>query len=120
MANNSIEYGRHTVRHTWEDRPLSHSTSRSDKRTTERRAVSIRARLSWKDQRGVGRFASVVTKDVSDCGVFVECQSSLSIPMYRLVQFQLEPGHRAATDLPESLRDGRILSAVYRVSHGNG
>jgi hypothetical protein len=88
-----------------------------NQRATSRRAVSLPARLAWKDSRGVNRFASVVTRDVSDYGVFVECQSSLSIPMYRLVQFQLEPTVREAHDVPASLRQGRVLSAVYRVSH---
>jgi hypothetical protein len=36
--------------------------------------------------------------------------------LYRLVQFQLEREVRDADRLPESLRQGRILSAVYRVS----
>ena len=91
----------------------------SNKRLVSRRAVNLPARLAWKDGRGVSRFASVVTRDVSDFGVFVECQSSLSIPMYRLVQFQLEPTVRQTLDVPESLRQGRVLSAVYRVAHAS-
>jgi hypothetical protein len=106
------------VEHIWEDK---RSTTRStgtndDMRASERRALALPARLAWKDQRGVNRFASVVTRDVSDSGVFVESLSALSIPLYRLVQFQVEPTARLASDLPESLRQGRILSAVYRVS----
>jgi hypothetical protein len=57
-----------------------------------------------------------VTRDISDCGVYVECQAPLSIPLYRIVQFQLEPTLRTSLDLPEALRRGRVLSAVYRVS----
>ena len=52
--------------------------------------MALPARLMWKDQRGTTRFASVVARNVSEHGVYVECQSAVSIPMYRLVQFQLE------------------------------
>jgi hypothetical protein len=79
--------------------------------------ISVPARLVWKDQRGARRFASAVTRDVSESGIFIECQSSSPIPLYRLVQFQVEPTAARRDDLPESLRQGRILSAVYRVSH---
>jgi hypothetical protein len=73
------------------------------------------ARLTWKDQRGAARFASVVTRDVSEFGVFVECQSPISITQFRLVQFQLERDVRDVDGIPDSLRQGRLLSAVYRV-----
>lgn len=73
------------------------------------------ARLTWKDQRGTTRFASVVTRNISEFGVLIESQSPLSIPLYRLVQFQLERDVRDNRDLPASLRDGRALSAVYRI-----
>jgi hypothetical protein len=36
--------------------------------------------------------------------------------MYRLVQFQLERDVRESDMLPDALRQGRVLSAVYRVS----
>jgi hypothetical protein len=87
-------------------------------RHAERRALSLPARLMWKDQRGTPRFASVVTRNVSDCGVYVETTSVVSIPLYRLVQFQLEREAREADrdSLPAALRQGRMLSAVYRVS----
>jgi hypothetical protein len=85
-------------------------------RAAERRAVSLPARLTWKDQRGTTRFATVVTRNVSEFGVYVECPSAISIPLYRLVQFQLERDVREADRLPDALRQGRILSAVYRVS----
>lgn len=91
----------------------------SDKRTTDRRAVALPARLTWKDQHGTTRFASVVTRDVSEFGAYVECQSAVSIPLFRLVQFQLERDAREADGLPTSLRTGRILSAVYRVTPGS-
>jgi hypothetical protein len=39
--------------------------------------------------------------------------------MFRLVQFQLERAVRVSDGLPVSLRTGRVLSAVYRVSAGS-
>ena len=92
-------------------------TTTTQKRGTERRLVTLPARLMWKDQRGTPRFASVVTRDVSEYGVFVECQPSVSIPLYRLVQLQLERDGRDSDGVPDALRSGsRVLSAVYRVS----
>jgi hypothetical protein len=85
-------------------------------RATERRAVTLPARLTWKDQRGATRFATVVTRNVSDFGVYVECQPPVSIPMFRLVQFQLERDGRDMHAVPDTLQQGRVLSAVYRVS----
>jgi hypothetical protein len=88
----------------------------TDQRSVARRAVAVPARLTWKDQRGATRFASVVARNVSDLGVYVECHSVVSIPLYRLVQFQLEREARESDALPETLKQGRVLSAVYRVS----
>jgi hypothetical protein len=89
-----------------------------NKRSVERQPIQVPARLTWKDQRGSVRFASVITRDVSEFGVFVECQSAVSITLYRLVQFQLERDVRDLPALPDPLRQGRILSAVYRISPG--
>jgi len=83
---------------------------------TERQPVILPARLTWKDQRGVTRFASVVTRDVSELGVYVESLSAVGIPLYRLVDFQLERDARGPVSLPPPLRRGRVLSAVYRVT----
>src|SRR5262245_9717248 len=87
-----------------------------NKRLSNRQTVALPARLTWKDQRGTTRFASVVARNVSELGVFVDCQGTVSIPLYRLVQFQLERETRDSDPLPASLRSGRILSAVYRVT----
>ncbi len=87
-----------------------------NKRIMDRRTVALPARLTWKDQRGAMRFAAVVTRNVSEFGVYVECQSPVSIPLYRLVQFQLEREGQERDALPASLQNGRVLSAVYRVS----
>jgi hypothetical protein len=107
----SLEF---SVTKTWP--VLTPTISASNKRTAERRSVSLPARLTWKDQRGTTRFASVITRNVSEVGVFVECQGTVSIPLYRLVQFQLERDVRDSDPLPAALRSGRILSAVYRVA----
>lgn len=103
------------MKHNWMDQSLTPYTA-LNKRNTERRAVTFPARLTWKDQRGTTRFASVVVRNVSEYGVYVECLSIVSIPLFRLVQFQLERDVREADALPETFQQSRILSAVYRVS----
>jgi hypothetical protein len=87
----------------------------SNQRAAERRTVALPARLTWKDQRGTTRFASAVVRNISDFGVYVETQSPVSIPLYRLVQFQLEREGREMEAACGSFQ-GRILSAVYRVT----
>lgn len=83
-------------------------------RTTSRQRLAVRARLTWKDQGGTVRFASVVTRDVSDGGAFVECQSAAPLPLFRLVHLQLE---QPALDQSHPLTAGRVLAAVWRVEH---
>jgi hypothetical protein len=83
---------------------------------SERRTISVPARLTWKDASGAVRFASVMTRDVSDVGVFVECEAGAAIPLYRLVHLQVERSTRHAEELPSRLREGRVLSAVWRVA----
>ena len=92
--------------------PIAQATE--NQRTSERRSLNLPARLTWKDQRGATRFASVVTRNVSDVGVYVECLSAFSIPLYRIVQFQLERDVRESEGVP--FKQNRILSAVYRVN----
>jgi len=95
------------------------SVSYQTKRASDRRNIILPARLTWKDQRGATRFAAVVTRNVSEFGVYVECHSPVSIPLYRLVQFQLERDGRQGEQVPSALQNGRVLSAVYRVSPGS-
>ena len=85
------------------------------RRIGARHKVRVPGRLTWRDSSGTLRFVSVVTCDVSDLDVFVECQVPASIPLYRLVHLQIERGARESTELPVSLRGGKVLSAVYRV-----
>jgi len=98
--------------------PCTNQPARTNdnKRAVERKSVTLPARLTWKDQRGATRFASVIARNVSQFGVYVECRSPVSIPLFRLVQFQLERDVRESDALPGSLQQGRVLSAVYRVS----
>jgi hypothetical protein len=77
--------------------------------------VTLPARLTWKDASGAVRFACVKTRDISEAGVFVEAEGATAIPLYRLVHLQLERDVRGAAGIPERLREGRVLSAVWRV-----
>lgn len=86
------------------------------RRTSERRIVAVPARLTWKDATGAVRFATVMTRDVSEVGVFVECDAGAAIPLHRLVHLQVERSTRGVEALPMQLRDGRVLSAVWRVA----
>ena len=88
---------------------------RMEQRASGRRPLVVPARVTWKDSRGTTRFASAVTRDVSDLGVFVELRESSTIPLYRLVHVQVEREARDTDGLPAPLRSGKVLSAVYRI-----
>jgi hypothetical protein len=82
-------------------------------RIGQRRQVRVPGRLTWRDASGTLRFASVMTRDVSDVDAFVECQVPASIPLYRLVHFQIEgtaPARQGAVSRlprrPLQIRDG--------------
>lgn len=85
------------------------------RRAGHRRPVCVAGRLTWRDASGTQRFAPVVTRDASDLDVFVECQTPATIPLFRLVYLQLDVTARNNMSLPPALRQGRVLSAVYRV-----
>jgi len=91
------------------------NANRMDKRIAERRPVSVPGQIVWKDGRGTTRMASVVTRDISESGVSVECLQGPAIPLYRMVYFQVDRSARMRTDLPASLRKSNVLSAVLRV-----
>lgn len=58
-----------------------------------------------------------MTRDVSDLGAYVECDGGAAIPLHRLVNLQIERGMRGPdNNLPSNLRDGKVLSAVWRVA----
>ena len=102
------------VKHIWTDQQKLRRNA--DNRSAERRCVTFPARLTWKDQHGTLRFATVLARNVSDFGVYVECEAPVSIPLYRLVQFHVDPMAGEGVLLPEALLQGYVLSAVYRVS----
>lgn len=89
--------------------------ARSDKRTSERRPLRVPGQIVWKDAKGTTRMAAVMTQDVSEHGVRVECQGGVAIPLYRLVYFQLDRPARERTDLPPALKKSNVLSAIFRV-----
>jgi hypothetical protein len=91
------------------------SSSLQTRRRVERTSLRVPGRVTWRDSRGMNRFASVVTRDISDQGVYLECRGSQAIPLHRLVYLQLERDVRELAGLPHALTDGRVLSAVYRI-----
>ena len=86
-----------------------------EKRTARRSQLAVPGQIVWKDARGTTRMASVVTRDVSDTGVSVECVQGPAIPLYRMVYFQVDRSARTRPDLPPALRGSNVLSAVFRV-----
>ena len=88
---------------------------RRDQRTCERRRTSLPGRLVWRDARSAMRFATVLIRDVSELGAYVECVSGTPIPLHRLVFLQAEREVAGHGDLPDALKRGRVLSAVYRI-----
>ncbi|HTL43875.1 MAG TPA: hypothetical protein VL262_06010 [Vicinamibacterales bacterium] len=88
---------------------------RGEKRTSERRRLEVPGQIVWKDAGGTTRFASVVTRDVSEHGVAVQCLNGTAIPRYRLVYFQIDREARNRPELPAALRKPNVLSAVFRV-----
>ena len=92
---------------------------RSEKRTSERRRLAVAGQIVWKDARGNTKLTEVVTRDVSEHGVAVECLNGASIPLYRLVYFQVSREARISPDLPPALRKPNVLSAIFRVGADN-
>jgi hypothetical protein len=103
------------VIHTVANSSPSTQPALKPQRIGNRRKVRVPGRLTWRDASGTLRFVSVVTRDVSDVDAFVECQMPASIPLYRLVHFQVERPARGSGELPAVLQQGKVLSAIYRV-----
>jgi len=93
--------------------------ARSEKRSSERRRVEVPGQIVWKDARGNTKRTAVVTKDVSEYGVSVECLNGAAIPLYRLVYFQVDRDARQHAELPPALKKPNVLSAVFRVGDDN-
>ena len=87
----------------------------SEKRAAMRHQISVPGQIVWKDARGSTRMASVVTRDISETGVSVQCLDGPAIPLYRIVYFQVDRSVRGRKDLPLALRGSNVLSAVFRV-----
>lgn len=92
---------------------------RSEKRTAERRGLAVPGQIVWKDARGNTKLTEVVTRNVSEHGVSVECLNGAAIPLYRLVYFQVARDARHSPYLPAALRKPNVLSAVFRVGAHN-
>jgi hypothetical protein len=95
--------------------PTAATRDNAPARIGNRRKVRVPGRLTWRDASGTLRFVSVMTRDVSDVDAFVECQVPASIPLYRLVHFQIERPSRETGELPSVLQGNKVLSAIYRV-----
>ena len=67
-----------------------HNTLLEHPPRTPRCRLTVPARLTWKDASGAVRFTSVRTREVTETGVVVECDASVSLPLYRLVHLQVE------------------------------
>ncbi len=97
-------------------RLVASAAARHDQRTSPRREVRVPGQLVWKDARGATRLARILTRDVSDLGVAVECLDGTPIPLYRLVYVQIDRTAREGSgELPAPLRRPAVLSAIYRV-----
>jgi hypothetical protein len=95
---------------------LVQSTGRPyEKRSQDRLRLAVPGQIVWKDAKGATRMATVVTRDVSEHGVNVECVRGTPIPLYRLVYFQVDREARHRPDLPAVLRRTNVLSAIFRV-----
>ena len=89
--------------------------NRVENRAAKRRQLAVPGQIVWKDARGTTRMASVITRDVSDWGVSVDCLQGPAIPLYRMVYFQIDRSARDRGDLPPALRKSNVLSAIFRV-----
>ena len=88
---------------------------RGDQRGAERVRLQVPGQIVWKDQKGRTQMAAVVTRDISELGVGIECRTTVSIPKYRLVYFQIDRAVRNRPEVPASLRKQSVLSAIFRV-----
>jgi hypothetical protein len=85
-----------------------------EQRVHERAPLGVAGRMVWRDARGTTRFNSVVIRDLSETGAYVESVSGSAIPLFRLVSLQAERADQGAA-LPPLLKRGKVLSAVYRL-----
>jgi hypothetical protein len=93
---------------------LMSSQVMGEQRVSVRRALGVAGRVVWKDARGTTRFNSVVIRNLSETGAYVESVSGSAIPLFRVVSLQAERVD-PSDGLPPMLKQGKVLSAVYRV-----
>jgi len=86
-----------------------------ERRKAKRRQIAIPGQIVWRDAGGTTRTASVVTRDVSELGVRIECLQGHAIPAFRIVYLQLDRVLRERADLPPALKKPNVLSAIFRV-----
>jgi hypothetical protein len=82
----------------------------------ERQVVRVPARLRWLDRQQRTRTAVVQTCDLSEDGVYVDCAPAVSIPLFRLVYFEIMAGGAKVVAAPEWWGHDAVLSAVYRIA----
>lgn len=95
---------------------MTHHAFAGPAHTDARAALTLPARLTWKDANGAVRFTSVRARQVSDTGVVIDCDGAVALPLYRLVHLQIEKAVREWVELPKPLQSGRVLSAVWKVA----
>ena len=93
---------------------LTSPRASSEQRLAARQSLGVVGRIVWKDGRGTTRFNTVVIRDLSETGAYVENISGSAIPLFRVVTLQAERTEDASA-LPLALRQGKVLSAVYRI-----
>jgi hypothetical protein len=94
---------------------ISSSDISGEQRVSERCPLAVAGRVVWKDARGTTRFNSVMIRDMSETGAYIEDVSGSAIPLYRVVTLQAERTGNAEA-MPQVLRQGKVLSVVYRVA----
>ena len=88
---------------------------RSDRRASERRNIAVPGQIVWKDAKGTTRMAAVVTRDVSEHGVSVDCLGGCRSRCSAWSTSRWIASSAPGSDLPAALRKSSVLSAVFRV-----
>ena len=95
--------------------PTLSTTARDDHtpRSSGAPLAILPARVTWKDTRGALAICQCRHAMSAKTGSYRVTEAT-TIPFYRLVTFQLERDARNIDGLPQALRAGKVLSAVYR------
>lgn len=96
--------------------PAPVNEGKRERRASPRHQVALGGRISWRDRAGVVQTASVITRDVCEGGAFIEIiDRPRTIPLYRLVNLQLDPRGVSGRQLPDVLRQ-KLLTVVVRTA----